>query len=127
MIAGIIAEQTPEKLIVSARNSESESAHDITIDLYDYKTEFRYLESFKKIINSVNLPFMFNFYCNEKWKNSSDDDRQEVLLIAAEAGASMIDVMADLFDPSPKEIVFNCSLNHCVKIIIFTFTRKLLL
>jgi len=107
VIAGIICGQTPQELIAAARNSESEGAEGITIDLYDLKPEFRNSESFKSIINSVNLPFMFYFYRGDKWKKSSEDDRQEVLLAAAEAGASMIDVMGDLYDPSPKEITYN--------------------
>jgi hypothetical protein len=107
VISGIIAGQTPQELVASARNSESEGAMGITIDLHDLKPEFRNSESFKSIINSVNLPFMFYFYRGDKWKKSSDDDRQEVLLAAAEAGASMIDVMGDLYDPSPKEITYS--------------------
>src|SRR5690554_3087957 len=104
VIAGIIAGQTPQELITRARESESKGAKGITIDLCDLKPEFRNTESFKRIINSVNLPFMFYFYRYDKWKKSSDDERQEVLLAAAEAGASMIDVMGDLYDPSPREI-----------------------
>lgn len=104
VIAGIIAGQTPQELMTRARESESKGAKGITIDLHDLKPEFRNTESFKRIINSVNLPFMFYFYRYDKWKKSSDDERQEVLLAAAEAGASMIDVMGDLYDPSPREI-----------------------
>ncbi len=107
VISGIISGQTPQELIAAARTSESEGAEGITIDLNDLKPEFRNSESFKSIINSVNLPFMFYFYRNDKWKKSSEDYRQEVLLTAAEAGASMIDVMGDLYDPSPKEITYN--------------------
>jgi 3-dehydroquinate dehydratase len=107
VISGIIAGQTPQELIAAAKNSESEGAKGITIDLHDLKPEFRNSESFKSIINSVNLPFMFYFYRGDKWKKSSDEDRQEVLFAAADAGASMIDVMGDLYDPSPKEITYN--------------------
>ena len=107
VIAGIIAGQTPQELIASAKNSESEGAGGITIDLYDFKPEFRNSESFKSIIDSVNLPFMFYFYRTDKCEKLSDDDRQEVLLTAAEAGASMIDVMGDLYDPSSNEITYN--------------------
>ncbi len=107
VIAGIIAGQTPQELIAAVKNSESEGAEGITIDLYDLKPEFRNLESLKKIINSVNLPFMFYFYRNDKWKESNDDDRQKVLLVAADAGASMIDVMGDLYDQSPRQITYN--------------------
>tara|TARA_R110002049_G_scaffold15981_2_gene64518 strand:+ start:11108 stop:12073 length:966 start_codon:yes stop_codon:yes gene_type:complete len=107
IITGIIAGQTPQELIAAAKNSESEGAKGIAIDLFDLKPEFRNSESFKGIINSVDLPFMFYFYRDDKWKESSDDERQEVLLAAADAGASMIDVMGDLYDPSPLEITYN--------------------
>ena len=107
IITGIIAGQTPQELIAAAKNSESEGAKGITIDLFDLKPEFRNSESFKGIINSVDLPFMFYFYRKDKWKKSSDDERQEVLLAAADAGASMIDVMGDLYDPSPMEITYD--------------------
>lgn len=107
VIAGIIAGQTPQELIAAVKNSESEGAEGITIDIHDLKPEFRNSESFESIINSVNLPFMFYFYRGDKWKKSSEDDRQEVLLAAADAGASMIDVMGDLYDPSPNEITYS--------------------
>jgi 3-dehydroquinate dehydratase len=107
VITGIIAGQTPDELIAFSRNCESEGAGGIAIDLFDFKPEFRNYESFKKIINSVNLPFMFYFYRGDRWEKLGDDDRQEVLLAAAEAGASIIDVMGDLYDPSPKEITYN--------------------
>jgi 3-dehydroquinate dehydratase len=107
VISGIIAGQTPQELITAAKNSVSEGATGITIDLHDLKPEFRNSESFESIINSVNLPFMFYFYRGDKWKKSSEEDRQEVLFAAADAGASMIDVMGDLYDPSLKEITYN--------------------
>jgi hypothetical protein len=50
---------------------------------------------------------MFFFYRNDKWNKSSDDDRQILLLGAAYAGASMIDVMGDFYHPSPMEITRN--------------------
>lgn len=50
---------------------------------------------------------MFFFYRNDKWGDSDDDKRQELLLTAADAGASVIDVMGDLYDPSPMEITHN--------------------
>ena len=66
------------------------------------RSEFRNTESLETIIDSVDLPFMFFFYRSEK--DPDDDKRQELLLAAADAGASMIDVMGDLYDPSPMEI-----------------------
>lgn len=107
VITGIFAGQTPQELITEARYSEFEGAQGIAIDLMDLKPEFRNYDALKGIIDSVNLPFMFYFYRNDKWQNLDDNARQNVLLTAADAGASMIDVMGDLYDPSPMEITHN--------------------
>jgi 3-dehydroquinate dehydratase len=104
VITGIMAGQTPQELIAESRNAEFDGAQGIAIDLADLKPEFRSAEALKGIVDAVSLPFMFFFYRRDKWRDSSDDQRQELLLTAADAGASMIDVMGDLYDPSPMEI-----------------------
>jgi 3-dehydroquinate dehydratase len=106
VITGIMAGQTPQELIAESKHAEFEGANGIAIDISDLKPEFRNHESLKGIIDSVNLPFMFFFYRNDKWENRDDETRQEVLLTAAGAGAAMIDVMGDLYDPSPREMTY---------------------
>jgi 3-dehydroquinate dehydratase len=107
MITGIFSGQTPQELIAEARTAEFEGANGLAVDLADLKPEFRNHDSLKSVIDAVNLPFMFVFYRADKWQNLDDDGRQEVLLTAADAGASMIDVMGDLYDPSPMELTRN--------------------
>jgi len=107
VITGIFAGQTPAELVAEARNCEFAGAGGIAVDLCDLKPEFRNSEAMKGVIDAVNLPFMFVFYRNDKQQNLGDDARQEVLLAAADAGAAMIDVMGDLYDPSPMEITHN--------------------
>ncbi len=107
VVTGIFAGQTPQELIAEARTAEFEGADGLAFCLEDLKPEFRNAESLKGIIDAVNLPSMFVFYRNDKHQNLDDDARQEVLLAAAEAGASMIDVMGDLYDASPMEITRN--------------------
>ncbi len=104
VITGIMGGQTPQELIAESKNAEFDGARGIAISLADLKQEFRNSQALKGIIEAVNLPFMFFFYRDEKWPASTDDARQELLLAAADAGASMIDVMGDLYDPSPMEI-----------------------
>jgi 3-dehydroquinate dehydratase len=103
VITGIMAGQTPQELIAEARNSEFDGAQGIAITLSHLKPEFRNPAALKSIVDAAALPVMFFFYRDDEWKNS-DDARQELLLAAAEVGASMIDVMGDLYDPSPMEI-----------------------
>jgi 3-dehydroquinate dehydratase len=109
VITALIGEPTPEKLTETVKKSETDGAQGIAISLDELKPEFRDSDSLKRIINSVNLPFMFLYYRAGKWGKSNDDERQELLLKAADAGASMIDVMGDLYDPSPMEITHNQS------------------
>lgn len=108
VLTGIMGGQTPAELVAESRNSEFDGAKGIAIDLTDLKLEFRNADSLKSVIDSVNLPFMFFYYRGDKWdKNATDESRQELLLTAADVGASMIDVMGDLYDPSPMEITHN--------------------
>jgi 3-dehydroquinate dehydratase len=103
VITGIMAGQTPQELIAESKNAEFDGAQGIAITLSHLRPEFRNPAGLKSIVDAAALPFMFFFYRDDEWKNS-DDARQELLLDAAGAGASMIDVMGDLYDPSPMEI-----------------------
>ncbi|MBN8215762.1 MAG: type I 3-dehydroquinate dehydratase [Spirochaetes bacterium] len=104
VLTGIMSGQTPQELIAEARTAESEGAKGIATDLADLKPEHRHHDALKAVIDSVNLPFMFFFYRGGGGPGRDDDGRQALLLTAAEAGASMIDVMGDLYDPSPMEL-----------------------
>lgn len=104
VITGIMAGQTPEELIAEARNAEADGAQGIAISLADLKPEHRNPEALRRVISAVNLPFLFFLYRDDRHGNPGDEARQEVLLAAADAGAAMIDVMGDLYDPSPMEI-----------------------
>ncbi len=107
VITGIFAGQTPQELIAEARTAEFEGAGGLCYELTDLKPEFRNRESLKTVVDAVNLPAMFVFYRNDRQQGLGDEARQEVLLAAAEAGAAMIDVMGDLYDPSPMELTHN--------------------
>ncbi len=107
VVTGLFSGQTPQELIAEARNCEFEGADGIAIELRDLKPEFRNRDSLRSVIDAVNLPFMFCFYRNDTQQNLGDEARQELLLLAAAAGASIIDVMGDLYDPSPMEITHN--------------------
>ena len=106
VISGIMAGQTPAEMIAEARECEADGAQGITSELRDLREEFCNYDSLKSVIDSVCLPFMFCYYRNSMRKTAGDEERQELLLTAADAGAAMIDVMGDLYDPSPMEITW---------------------
>ncbi|MGE9293516.1 MAG: type I 3-dehydroquinate dehydratase [Puniceicoccales bacterium] len=107
VLTAIFAGQTPQELIATARHSEYEGADGLAASLEDLKPEYRNEDSLREIIAAVNLPWMFFFYRNDKQQELGDEERQEVLLAAALAGASVIDVMGDLYDPSERELTLN--------------------
>ena len=108
MITAIMTGETPEELIAQIRGAEFDGADGIGIDLSHLKPEFREVKALERIIGTACLPFMFFFYRNDCWKACpTDESRQEVLLKAAEAGAACIDVMGDLYNPSPRERTYD--------------------
>jgi len=109
VISGIFAGQTVDELIAEARYAQDEGATGITIDLFDLKPEFRNTESLKSVVDSVHIPTMFYFYRNDKQEQLDDEQRQKLLLAAADAGASCIDVMGDLYDPAPNQITYDAN------------------
>jgi 3-dehydroquinate dehydratase len=107
VITSLFSGRTPQELIAKAANSEFDGAGGIAIELHELLPEFRNRASLQTVIGAVNLPFMFCFYRKDALENRDDDARQELLLDAAAAGAAMIDVMGDLYDPSPLELTQN--------------------
>lgn len=108
VIAAIFAGQSPDELIGKAQAAEADGADAIAIDLEDFRPEFRDRASMRRIIGSVKLPVMLYFYRTDRHNvTHSDEERQPLLLLAAEAGASMIDVMGDLYDPSYHQCTRN--------------------
>lgn len=104
VITSLFSGETPVELTAKTAESSSLRADGIAIELHALKPEYRNRDSLKGVIEAADLPFMFCFYRKDAWEDRDDDARQELLLAAADAGASMIDVMGDLYDPSPFEL-----------------------
>lgn len=93
--------------IALARSGESDGADGIAVEIQRIPQEERTVEQFKNLINSVQLPFMFINYRDDTIHGADDEARQQYLLMAVEAGAEVVDVMGDLYDPSPRELTFD--------------------
>ena len=93
-----------EHAIALARTARDDGADGVALELNRFPVEQRTVENFRKIISSVRLPFMFTDYRCDIHYGADDEARMDTLLKAAEAGADVIDVMADLYCASPLEI-----------------------
>lgn len=86
------------------RRSAADGAQGIALQLEDMPPELRTADNYRKLMDAApELPFMFISYRKDKWF-PDDEARQECLLLAAECGAEVVDVMGDLFDPAPYEL-----------------------
>ena len=100
--------QTPDKLIECIREFKSEGAHGAVLNLEKLDRKFWSIEFFRQIFTAVpDMGIYACFYRDEQTKNLTDDDRAKYLLMAAEAGADIVDVMGDLFDSQPNELTMN--------------------
>ncbi len=109
VVSALFYGTTVDDVICEARNAEFDGADGLTIELARLKPEFRNQDGLTAILNcGVKLPFMFCYYRNDAYcTDITDARRAEVLLAAAGAGASMLDVMGDLYDPAERELTFN--------------------
>lgn len=103
-VSALLGAETPEEVVCKYRAAESDGADSVALELRYLKPEFRNMESLKRIIYATQLPTMAVMYRNDKFKELVEDaPRQKLLLMAAEAGAAVIDVMGDLYSPAPDE------------------------
>lgn len=94
-----------ERNLALIRLSAAEGAQGIALQLEDMPPEMRTQENYRKLMDAApELPFMFISYRKDKYFGDDDDARQSCLLLAAETGAEVIDVMGDLYSPAPFEL-----------------------
>lgn len=101
------APETVAEAVAVARNAEMDGADAVALELHRMPREERSVENFQQVIRSVQLPFMFIDYRYDVAFGSDDDARQESLMMAVDAGAEVVDVIGDLYDPSPRELTVN--------------------
>lgn len=99
---------TPEAVIEDIRRFESEGAHGVVINLNALERQYWNIESFAKVIDSgCKVESYACFYRSAATADLTDDERAKYLLMAAEAGADIVDVMGDMFDPQPGELTLD--------------------
>ena len=103
-VAMLCSPESIGEAVELARAAEMDAADGIAVELQKMPLEERTEENFRKLINSVQLPFMFIDYRNDRFLGADDEARQKYLLLAAQCGAEVIDVMGDLYAPFPFEL-----------------------
>ena len=90
--------------VETSRLGHADGADGICFELASLPLAERTVEVFRRIVAATPLPKIFCTYRNDLFLGADDEARMACLLRAAEAGADFIDVMGDLYDPSPVQL-----------------------
>lgn len=95
----------PDECIAIIRNAVYDGADAFYIHLDHLDPGCWNPADLRKIFDYAgDKPVIALFYRRKKLPLYTDDELLEVLFMAVEAGASMCDVMGDIFDPSPRQL-----------------------
>ncbi len=103
----LIKGKSCQEILSAIRKAEYDGADAATVELCDLPLEERSTEMLQGIVSGTSLPVMFCLYRNDIYLGADDEARTKCLLNAAKSGAEVVDVMGDLFDPSPRELTAN--------------------
>jgi 3-dehydroquinate dehydratase type I len=102
----IITDPTPDECIATMRNAayDGTDGYGFMLDLLDQ--EFHTRHDFERMFAyAADRPILVMNYRNgARAPRRTDEELIDSLLLAVEAGATMVDVVADIFDPSPLEL-----------------------
>lgn len=104
-LASMIMEPTAADAITRIRNSAYDGAEVIAMHLEYLGREFYTHKDLRTIFAYAgSRPLYTMNYRHASRPDVRDEALIDVQLMAAEAGASMVDVMGDIFDPSPMQL-----------------------
>ena len=103
-VCSIVQEYTVEETMANILNSEHDGAKAFVIDLSYLPEEGRSMENMRKIFSTCNRPMMPILYRTGTMTLNlvSDERRAEVMLQTLDAGATSVDIMGDMFEPSAR-------------------------
>ena len=105
LLTCVITDNTDKTCIATIRNAIYDGADAFYMDFTKLEDEFRNVETLRKIINYCeDKPLMMMCYRRDFRPDMTDERIGESLLMSVEAGASMVDIMGDLYNPSPLQL-----------------------
>ncbi|MBO4297295.1 MAG: type I 3-dehydroquinate dehydratase [Clostridia bacterium] len=102
-VCALIMQDSLEETIAAAHNADFAGAQAIGVHMRMMPAEDKTPERLAALTQCTVRPVLAMHYRNEPGGALTDEDRAEFLLNAARAGASIVDVMGDFYDPSPRE------------------------
>ena len=108
LLVSMVQEESLEGALNSIADGLYGGAEAFGIQLEDLLPEYRNLETLKKIFAAcLGRPIYITSYRVRHSTGFTDEQCLELLLLGAEAGADLCDIMGDTFDPQPFELTFD--------------------
>ena len=100
MITSMVNSKTPEGTIELIKIAAADGADAVGVQLEAFLPEYRNVESYRRVFDAANgMPTYVTYYRTGDFKQNSDNDENigEHLIEIARAGATLVDVMGDLY------------------------------
>lgn len=108
LVCCMALESTADDLIAYILNARYEGATAIGIQLDCLKKEYRDKETLARIFSAAgNLPIYITSYRGAENADLTDEERAELLVLGIEAGATLADIMGDLYSPAQYEYTYD--------------------
>jgi len=108
LLTTMIQVQNPDDAIVAVRNALFDGADAFGFQICQFDPQYRTEETYKTVFSFMeDKPIYITNYRYGFSRDYTDEQRAEELLVAIKAGATLCDIMGDLYDPSPLELTKN--------------------
>ena len=109
LVCAILGSKTPEGFIADIANSRVYGAEGFCLLMEMLEKQYRNETDLKRIFDECKgLPiYVTACYRGGESADLSDDERVEYLLLCGRCGATLLDVMGDLYHPEKKELTYD--------------------
>ncbi len=108
LLCAMVQEPTPEAMIETICDSLYDGAEAFGIQLENLLPEYRTEETLARIFSYCeNKPIYITSYRGRNNQGLSDEQCVDLLLMGVRAGATLADVMGDLYHPEPIQITYD--------------------
>ena len=122
LLCCMIPENTPDRAISAIMNAHYDGADAFGFQLEGWKPEHLTEETLRQVFKyCLGKPIYVTSYRHHSNEGKTDDECAEVLFTAIRAGATLVDVMADTYDPQPYELTHNAEAVEKQKALIERF------
>lgn len=108
LLVAMVQEETPDAAIAVILNSLQDGAEAFGIQLCILRPEYRTEAVLRKIFAACHgKPIYITSYREHYNKHFTDDECVELLLLGLRAGATILDVMGDMYCPDSRQLTFD--------------------